>query len=176
METPPPNIPQAVVLLCIFCVRCRPRDRPAAEKSEAAVGLHTQIFQKHLLALLWHHEFPRAAQTSPRLDSWSQGGWCGTRGAQWMGSSGDVGTSEKVTPRCDDRSGYLGHSRGVFYPSVCAHLWGGLLPGEVGKRPQPTLLAHRLSRCIPSRGAQQLLSMSRQGARDTILGSHIGAH
>lgn len=74
METLPPNLPEAVVLFCIFCVRCRPRDRPTAEKSDVAVGLHTQIFQEHPLALPWHHKFPRAAQTSPRAGSWGQGG------------------------------------------------------------------------------------------------------
>lgn len=44
------------------------------------------------------------------------------RGARWVGSSGDVGTSKKVTVRCDSFSGYLGHSHRVFYPSIYTSL------------------------------------------------------
>lgn len=79
--------------------------------------------------------------------------WC-WKGVRWMGSSGDVGTSEEVTTRRDCCSGYLGHSHRIFYPSVYTHLWGGVLPREAGERPQPTLLACMLSRCIPGHGAQ----------------------
>lgn len=32
------------------------------------------IFQERLLAFIWHHKFPRVAQTSLRPGSWGQGG------------------------------------------------------------------------------------------------------
>lgn len=92
-----------------------------------------------------------------------------------MGSSGHAGISKTVTPRHDGCPGYMGQGHRVFFLSTLTSGEESRC-GEARERLQPTLLTCVLPRSSPSHGAQQLLSMSKQGARDTTLGKHTGAH